>query len=82
MSLYKLDETENMYLYVKDLTSGKTTYGLGRFVPVINDGKDVFVDFNLASTPACGHVEGMACPWAREAISVSIEAGEKAKIKE
>ena len=82
MSLYKLDDTEKMYLYVKDLTSGKTSYGLGRFVPVIDEGQNVYIDFNLASTPACGHVEGMACPWAREAISSSIEAGEKAELKD
>ncbi|MHA2366149.1 MAG: DUF1684 domain-containing protein [Candidatus Hodarchaeales archaeon] len=77
-SLYKLKNTKEMYTYLKDLTSGKSTYGLGRFVPVFQEGENYFLDFNLACTPACGHVEGSACPWAKDNVSISIEAGEKA----
>lgn len=69
---------EALYIYLKDGTTGKSTYGLGRFVPVFKEEEEYFVDFNLAATPACGHVEGAACPWAKESTTTPIEAGEKA----
>ena len=82
LDLYQIEEKpEDYYIYIKDGTSGKTSYGLGRFVPVLKDNNEnYYVDFNLAFTPACGHVEGSACPWARESTGVSIEAGEKAEM--
>jgi uncharacterized protein (DUF1684 family) len=80
LDLYKEDtsDDETYYIYLKDATSGKTSYGLGRFVPVIKENEKHFLDFNLAFTPACGHIEGSACPWARESTAIAIEAGEKA----
>ena len=80
LDLYQLEsDNKNYYVYLKDGTSGKTSYGLGRFVPVLKLDEEYFIDFNLAFTPACGHVEGSACPWARESTGVAIEAGEKAE---
>ena len=81
LDLYQIEnENDNYYIYLKDGTSGKTSYGLGRFVPVLKEQEKYIVDFNLAFTPACGHIEGSACPWARESTGIAIEAGEKAEL--
>ncbi|MHA1166681.1 MAG: DUF1684 domain-containing protein [Candidatus Hodarchaeales archaeon] len=80
-ALYEVEnEPGNNYIFIKDGTSGKSTYGLGRFVRVIKEGDKYFVDFNLACTPACGFVEGAGCPFTMESTSVEIEAGEKAPV--
>ena len=81
LNLYQIEEqNDNYYIYIKDGTSGKTSYGLGRFVPILKENDNFFIDFNLAFTPACGHIEGSACPWARESTGIAIEAGEKATL--
>ena len=81
LDLYQIEnESEKYFIYIKDGTSGRGSYGLGRFVPVLKDGPNYEIDFNLAFTPACGHVEGSACPWARESTGIAIEAGEKAEL--
>lgn len=78
-ALYEVEnEPENNYIFIKDGTSGKSTYGLGRFVRVVKDNDNYFIDFNLACTPACGFVEGAGCPFTMESTSIEIEAGEKA----
>ena len=80
LDLYQIEnENDKYFIYLKDGTSGKTSYGLGRFVPILKEQENYFVDFNLAFTPACGHIEGSACPWARESTGIAIEAGEKAE---
>lgn len=81
--LYQIEnEPDDKYIYLKDGTSGKNSYGVGRFVQVVKDGGKTFVDFNLAFTPACGHLTASACPWARESSTISIEAGEKSVEKD
>ncbi|MFW9995651.1 MAG: DUF1684 domain-containing protein [Candidatus Odinarchaeota archaeon] len=78
-ALYQVEnELENLYIFIKDGTSGKSTYGLGRFISVIKKGDEYFVDFNAAFTPACGYVEGAGCPFTMESTTAIIEAGEKA----
>lgn len=82
LNLYQANnesDGDNMYIYLKDGTSGKTSYGVGRFVKVVKEDDTYFVDFNLAFTPVCGHVGTSACPWAQESSPVLIEAGEMAK---
>lgn len=81
LDLYQIEnDNDSYFIYLKDGTSGKTSYGLGRFVPVLKEQEEYIVDFNLAFTPACGHIEGSACPWARESTGIAIEAGEKAEM--
>ena len=77
-NLFKVDDDlkEEFYIYLKDGTTGKSSYGVGRFVKVLKEDDHFFVDFNLSFTPACGHIGATACPWARESSPVSIEAGE------
>ncbi|SOD91762.1 DUF1684 domain-containing protein [Spirosoma fluviale] len=72
-----------LFLPFKDATSGKETYGGGRYIDLrtgdIKDGR-VTIDFNKAYNPYCAFQEGYPCPIPpkNNTLSVSIEAGEKA----
>lgn len=66
----------------KDGTSGKTTYGGGRYLDfTLSDvkGKQLVVDFNKAYNPYCAYTPEYACPLppAENSLSESILAGEK-----
>ena len=68
------------FLPFRDSTSGKSTYGAGRYLDIEpNDDGTVTVDFNLAYNPSCVYDDGYSCPlppvgnW----LQVPIEAGEK-----
>lgn len=71
---------ERLFFIVFDTTSGKQTYGSGRFFyadqPV--DGK-VTIDFNTAYNPPCAFTEFSTCqlPPAQNRLRLAIEAGEK-----
>lgn len=52
-----------IFLPFKDATTGKETYGGGRFMIVnIPKGKDIVVDFNHAINPICVYDPDHACP--------------------
>lgn len=76
------------YLFVpfKDATSGKETYGGGRYIDVrtgeIQNGR-LILDFNKAYNPYCAYQEGYPCPIPpkNNELSVRIEVGEKAYAK-
>jgi uncharacterized protein len=76
------DEGEVLILPFKDLTSGKETYGGGRYINIqkdeIKDGK-LELDFNKAHNFYCAYNETYICPVPPKAnkIEVAIEAGEK-----
>lgn len=63
----------------RDLTSGKETYGSGRFLDA-ESGKDgtVVVDFNKAYNPPCAFTPYATCPLPprENRLAVRIEAGE------
>ena len=71
-------ETQLFFIF-RDATSGKTTYGAGRFLyaapPV--DGK-VVLDFNRAYSPPCAFTPYATCPLPppNNRLSVAVEAGE------
>jgi uncharacterized protein (DUF1684 family) len=71
-----------LFLPFKDATSGRETYGGGRYIDFrtgdIKDGK-VTLDFNRAYNPYCAYQEGYSCPIppATNVLSVAIKAGEK-----
>ena len=69
-----------MLFVFKDATSGKTTYGGGRFLyaALPKDGK-VVLDFNRAYNPPCAFTPYATCPLPppRNRLTVPIEAGEK-----
>jgi hypothetical protein len=73
-------EDDSWWLIFSDATSGRETYGGGRFLytgaPV--DGK-VVVDFNKAYNPPCAFSPYTTCPLPPQQnhIEVAVEAGEK-----
>jgi uncharacterized protein len=76
------DEGEIFILPFRDLTSGKSTYGGGRYINIqkneIKDGK-VELDFNKAHNFYCAYNETFVCPIPPKdnSIEIAIEAGEK-----
>ncbi len=80
--LQAIDETDmrNFFLAFADETSGRETYGGGRYINARQDGKtSITIDFNLAYNPYCAYNPDYACPIPpRENIlKIPIEAGEK-----
>lgn len=80
------DEGEYYLLPFRDLTSGKETYGGGRFMNIpkdkLKDGK-IEIDFNLAHNFYCAYSESFICPIPPKEnfIDAEVRAGEK-KYKE
>jgi len=70
----------DLAVFFKDLTSGKESYGMGRYVDPerLPDGRYV-LDFNLAYNPACAFSDYYNCPVPPKsnALKVAIRAGEK-----
>jgi len=70
------------YLFIpfRDVTSGKETYGGGRFLDArIPTNDTLILDFNLNYNPYCAYSERYSCPIppAENTLRVSILAGEK-----
>ena len=80
------DEDDIYLLAFKDLTSGKETYGGGRYINIpkkdLVDGK-MMIDFNKAHNFYCAYSEDFVCPVPpkENALPIAILAGEK-KYKE
>ena len=85
------DAAKGLNFIFKDATSGKQTYGVGRFLhtgPVASDGT-VLVDFNRAYNPPCAFTQYATCPLPPpenrfvqkdgkgEVVRLAVEAGEK-----
>ena len=72
----------SLFVPFKDLTSGNSTYGGGRYldIPLPKEGSVATVDFNLAYSPYCAYGEGFACPIppVQNFIKAEVTAGEKA----
>ncbi|HEY5825889.1 MAG TPA: DUF1684 domain-containing protein, partial [Cyclobacteriaceae bacterium] len=81
---YKLDvlkgNKEEYFVIFADATTGKETYGAGRFIYVKKqvDGKTI-IDFNKSYNPPCAFTEYATCPLPpkQNTLTVAIEAGEK-----
>jgi len=81
VTLYESFGEEELFLPFRDATSGKQTYGAGRYLEVEPPDRDghVVLDFNLAYNPYCAYNPDWSCPippgenW----LAVPIEAGEK-----
>ena len=80
ITLYESPEQHELFVPFRDATSGKETYGAGRYLEVEppKDGR-VVVDFNYAYNPYCCYNEAWSCPippgenW----LAVPLRAGEK-----
>ena len=77
-------EEETLFVPFKDATSGKETYGAGRYLDLEPDrnrtqeGKWI-LDFNQAYNPWCAYSEAYTCPFVpvENWLEVPILAGEK-----
>ena len=69
---------EHLFVPFRDATSGKTSYGGGRYLD-INIPKDgnVVLNFNLAYNPYCAYTNGWYCsiPPAENTLKVEVKAG-------
>jgi uncharacterized protein len=74
------------FLCFRDATSGRESYGGGRYLLDTVKGADLgedtgrlVLDFNFAYNPSCSYDPGWVCPLAPAAnrLAVSLEAGEK-----
>ncbi len=70
------------YLFIpyRDLTTGKETYGAGRYLDFrIPNSDSTIIDFNLAYNPLCAYNHKYSCPITpvENTLTVKIEAGEK-----
>lgn len=78
--LLSTESRPGYFLPFRDSTSGKETYGAGRYLDLeANDDGSIDVDFNLAYNPYCAYDDAYSCPlpphenW----LDVPIRAGEK-----
>lgn len=76
------DDAHELFVPFRDATSGKETYGAGRYLDLQPEGEpDAFVvDFNLAYNPMCAYNEAFSCPFPppENWLKVPIRAGERA----
>ena len=80
-TLEPVDQGRQLFFNFRDETSGKETYGAGRFLYSAppSDGT-VILDFNKAVNPPCAFTAFATCPLppSQNRLKVRIEAGEKA----
>jgi uncharacterized protein len=77
--LYASEDSDELFIPFRDTTSGKETYGAGRYLEVHTHGDDVTIDFNYAYNPNCAYDPSWSCPLppAENWLKVPIRAGEK-----
>ena len=80
LTLYRGQHDSEFFLPLADATSGKESYGAGRYLDVtpLDDGR-FLVDFNYAYNPYCAYNSRWSCPIppAENRLRVPIHAGEK-----
>ncbi len=73
-------DAQQLFFIIADKTSGKETYGAGRFLYAdpAKDGK-VVLDFNKAYNPPCAFTPFATCPLAppENRLPIAVNAGEK-----
>jgi uncharacterized protein (DUF1684 family) len=84
--IYRLDALElkgsdKLFIIFADQTSGKQTYGAGRYIyaAVPDASSKVILDFNKAENPPCAFTSFATCPLPprQNRLPIAIEAGEK-----
>jgi len=79
LTIYQ-SEGGGLFLPVRDATSGKETYGAGRYLePEPGEEDRVGVDFNYLYNPYCAYNDAWSCPLppAENWLRVPLRAGEK-----
>lgn len=73
-------DSKTFFIPFRDATTGKTTYGGGRYLDTRLAGDRVILDFNKAYNPYCVYdYTGYACPIPppENTLSIAVTAGEK-----
>lgn len=71
---------DGLFIPFLDATTGKTTYGAGRYLEVsLPESGRILLDFNRSYNPYCSYTEGYTCPFPpkENRLKIAIEAGEK-----
>lgn len=80
LPVLETEDADELFYIIADKTSGKETYGAGRFFysAMPKDGK-VVLDFNKAYNPPCAFTPYATCPLAppENRMPVAVRAGEK-----
>ena len=80
ITLFQSDQSDQFFVPFRDATSGRETYGAGRYLEVdpSQDGK-VVVDFNYAYNPYCAYNAQWSCPLppVENWLPLAIRAGER-----
>ena len=74
------DDAADQMIVFRDLTSGRQTYGAGRFVRALRQKDGTFVvDFNRAYAPPCAFTPYATCPLppAQNHLRLAVKAGDK-----
>jgi len=86
LQVYRMEDSSapgkpNLFIPFRDATSGKETYGAGRYLDLAENTSGYYeLDFNLAYNPYCAYGGDFSCPVPPEEnrLPVAIRAGEKA----
>ena len=81
LTVFKQPNSDYFFVPFKDKTTGKETYGAGRYIELEHiKGNKYILDFNLAYNPYCAYNDNWVCPLVpfENHLSVEIKAGEKA----
>lgn len=83
LRLYHAGEGVGTSVFVpfRDLTSGRESYGAGRYVTLeLNEADEYEVDFNRAFNPYCAYTDDFECafPPSENDLPIAVRAGEKA----
>lgn len=73
-------DVERLWVPFRDLTSGVTTYGGGRYLDLERTSTGLYdLDFNAAYHPNCVYDASWVCPYppAENRLPIAIEAGER-----
>jgi uncharacterized protein (DUF1684 family) len=85
LSVFRDIERGRYFLPFRDGTSGKETYGAGRYLdPRARPDGTLVVDFNYAYNPYCAYGDGWSCPIPplENFVKARIEAGERSFTKD
>ncbi len=82
LTIFKTENSRLFFLPFRDLTSGKQTYGGGRYLDIPQSdmlANKVVLDFNLAYQPYCAYNFSYICPVppSENTLQIAISAGEK-----
>jgi uncharacterized protein (DUF1684 family) len=83
LTAYELEgahQDGSLFLPFLDATSGRETYGAGRYLDLEPDDDGTYaIDFNLAYHPSCVYAPQFSCPLtpAENRVAIRVDAGER-----